>query len=67
MDNIARYEALQERFPVRICCLFKTVHPADESTHRLAIVETFELENAGALGEDHGLVTVGIKRTDIIP
>ena len=31
------------------------------------MVETFALENAGALGEDHGLVTVGIKRTYIVP
>jgi hypothetical protein len=67
MDNITRYGALQGRLPARLRCLFKTVEPMSKKTHRLAIVETFEPENGGSLGEDHGLVTVAMKRTDRVP
>jgi hypothetical protein len=61
MDNISLYRALQGRLPARLRSLFKTVDPTDESTHRLAIVETFEPEDGGAIGEAHGLVTVKFK------
>src|SRR5262249_26097240 len=63
MDNITLYGALQGHLPARLRSLFKTVDPTDESTHRLAIVETLEPENGGAIGEAHGLVTVSAKTT----
>jgi hypothetical protein len=63
MDNISLYGALRGQLPARLRCLFKAVDPSDESNHRLAIVETFEPENGGAIGEPHGLVTVSHKAT----
>jgi hypothetical protein len=63
MDDIGLYGALRGRLPARLRCLLKCVDPVNESSHLLAIVETFDPENGGSVGDNHGLVTVSLKRT----